>query len=185
MIMSQRALGMIELKSIAVGYQIADTVAKTADVELIYARPICPGKFSILFRGGIAAVGASLERGIQQGGDVVNDSFLLGNPDEQVYNAVNGKLPKEPVAAMGVIETWAVPAALVAADQGVKAAETKVVRVGLARELGGKAFVIFTGEVAAVEAALSAAAKDSRVAEKLIEKVVIPNPDPALWDSII
>ncbi|MFQ9798856.1 MAG: BMC domain-containing protein [Clostridia bacterium] len=58
-----RALGMLELKSIAKGFSAADTMVKTAEVELVIAKPICPGKFIVLIQGGIAAVTASLERG--------------------------------------------------------------------------------------------------------------------------
>ena len=86
---------------------------------------------------------------------------------------------------MGVVETWAVPAALVAADQGAKAAQSDVVKVGLAQQLGGKAYVVFTGEVAAVQASVEAAVNDLRVSAKLIDTTVIPNPDLKLWEALV
>lgn len=183
--LSLRALGMLELKSIARGFSCADAVVKTADVELVFAKPICPGKFIILIKGGIAAVSAALEKGKSQCGDYVVDSFLLGNPHDHVFAALKGKYEFQEVSAMGVVETWSVPAALVAADQGAKAAQSDVIRVGLARELGGKAYVVFTGEIAAVEASIDAAVRDSRVAAKLIETSIIPNPDRKLWDLML
>ncbi|MFR2466734.1 MAG: BMC domain-containing protein, partial [Clostridia bacterium] len=42
-----------------------------------------------------------------------------------------------------------------------------------------------TGEVAAVQASVEAAVKDSRVKEKLIDTSLIPNPDQKLWESIL
>ena len=180
-----RALGMLELKSIARGFQCADAVVKTAEVELIYAKPICPGKFIILVKGGIAAVSAALEGGKRSNEDYVVDSFLLGNPHEHVYAGIEGEYEYKQVQAMGVVETWAVPAALVAADQGAKAAQSDVVKVGLAQQLGGKAYVVFTGEVAAVEASVEAAVRDPRVAAKLIDTTVIANPDKKLWDALV
>ncbi len=180
-----RALGMLELKSIARGFTCADAVVKTADVELVFAKPICPGKFIILIKGGIAAVAASLEAGREKHGDYVVDSFLLGNPHDHVYAGLTDHYEYQDVAAMGVVETWAVPAALVAADQGAKAAQSDVVKVGLAQQLGGKAYVVFTGEVAAVEASVEAAVNDPRVADKLIETTVIANPDKKLWEAIV
>ena len=180
-----RALGMLELKSIARGFQCADTVVKTADVELVFAKPICPGKFIILVKGGIAAVASALEAGQLSCGDYVVDSFLLGNPHEHVYAGLEGNYEYQEVAAMGVVETWAVPAALVAADQGAKAAQSDVVKVGLAQQLGGKAYVVFTGEVAAVQASVEAAVRDQRVADKLVDTTVIPNPDKKLWEAIL
>ncbi|MBC8542624.1 BMC domain-containing protein [Bianquea renquensis] len=180
-----RALGMLELKSIAKGFSAADTMVKTAEVELVIAKPICPGKFIVLIQGGIAAVTASLERGRREYGDFLVDSFLLGNPHDHVFSALKGEYRFQEVEAMGVVETWSVPSALVAADQGAKAAQSDVVKVGLARELGGKAYVLFTGEVAAVQASVEAAVKDSRVKEKLIDTSLIPNPDQKLWESIL
>ena len=46
-----RALGMMELKSIARGYEAADQLVKTADVEFVTAVTTCPGKFIIIIRG--------------------------------------------------------------------------------------------------------------------------------------
>ncbi len=183
--MQFRALGMLELKSIARGFQCADHVVKTAEVELIFAKPICPGKFLILVKGGIAAVAAALEAGKAMSEEYVVDSFLLGNPHPHVFAGIEDTYTYMPVAAMGVVETWAVPAALVAADQGAKAAQSDVVKIGLAQQLGGKAYVVFTGEVAAVQASIDAAAADARVAAKLIETTVIPSPDAKLWQAIV
>ena len=58
-----RTIGILESNSIAKGIEAADIVLKTADVSLLYARPVCPGKYSVLFHGDVAAVQASLESG--------------------------------------------------------------------------------------------------------------------------
>ena len=39
-----KAIGIVETSSIAKGFEIADTVLKTANVDLIVNRTICPGK---------------------------------------------------------------------------------------------------------------------------------------------
>lgn len=177
-----RALGMIELRSIAHGYEAADRVAKTADVEYVTAQTTCPGKFIIILRGSISAVKASLDAAVQSGGNFVVDTFLLGNPDDQVFDALIHRFPYQETDAMGIVETRTAAAAIVAADQGVKASEVHLIGLGLASQLGGKGFCIFVGEVAAVQAAVECAASDSRVREKLIEKVIIPSPDRRLWE---
>ena len=81
-----------------------------------------------------------------------------------------------------MVETWTAAAALVAADQGVKAAQSNVVKIGLAHQIGGKGYVIFVGEVAAVQASIEAAVRDSRVAAKLVDTSLIPSPDRRLWE---
>ena len=39
-----KAIGMIEFKTIATGITAADAMVKTADVELVEALAVCPGK---------------------------------------------------------------------------------------------------------------------------------------------
>ncbi|MBQ6239446.1 MAG: BMC domain-containing protein [Firmicutes bacterium] len=177
-----RALGMLELASIAHGYEAADQLVKTASVEYVTAKPTCPGKFIVIIRGSISAVTAALDRAKQTAGESLVDTFMLGNPADAVFDALTQEFPYKRVNAMGIVETWTAASAIVAADQGVKAAETELVRLGLASHLGGKGYVIYVGEVAAVQAAVEAAAADPRVAAKLITTTVIPSPSPQLWD---
>lgn len=56
-------VGFLELNSIAKGVEAADGILKAAQVELTFAKPVCPGKYSILFTGEVAAVKASLDAG--------------------------------------------------------------------------------------------------------------------------
>ena len=44
-------IGFLELNSIAKGVEAADIILKTAEVELIYAKAGCPGKYYIHRRG--------------------------------------------------------------------------------------------------------------------------------------
>ena len=48
-------VGFLELNSIAKGVEAADGILKAAQVELTFAKPVCPGKYSILFTGEVAA----------------------------------------------------------------------------------------------------------------------------------
>jgi microcompartment protein CcmL/EutN len=59
--------------------------------------------------------------------------------------------------ALGIVETTTVAAAIDAADAGVKAAEVDLGVIRLADGLGGKGYLLFSGVVAEVEAALDAA----------------------------
>ena len=40
-------VGFLELNSIAKGVEAADAILKAAQVELTFAKPVCPGKYSI------------------------------------------------------------------------------------------------------------------------------------------
>ena len=57
------ALALLEVASLARGVVAADAVAKQAQVELLECSPVSPGKYLILFAGGVAEVDESLRAG--------------------------------------------------------------------------------------------------------------------------
>jgi microcompartment protein CcmL/EutN len=183
--MTRNAIGLIELSSIAAGFAVTDAMLKAADVELLLARTICSGKYMVLVRGDVAAVEASVRAGTAAGDFSVIDSFVIPNVDEQVFPAIAGTNEVEVLEALGAIESFSVASLIEAADAAVKAANVKLIELRLAMALGGKAFVTMTGDVAAVEAAVSAGA--AVVAQKglLVNRVVIPSPRPELLREMI
>mgnify|MGYP001572079641 CR=1 FL=1 len=72
-----------------------------------------------------------------------------------------------------------------AADAAVKAASVRLIEIKLAMAMGGKGLVTFTGSVAAVETAASAAAENAGAKGLLGQKVVIPKPRPELLRELI
>ena len=50
------AIGIVETSSIAKGFEIADTMLKTANVRLVVNRTICPGKYMVLIGGDVDVV---------------------------------------------------------------------------------------------------------------------------------
>jgi microcompartment protein CcmL/EutN len=183
--MTKTSLGLIELTSVAAGYQVADAMLKAADVELVLARSICSGKYMVMIGGEIAAVSAGVEAGIEAGRGCVIDTFTLANVHPAVFPAIGGAAPREPLQALGIIEAFSVASLVEAADAAVKAANIRLIEIRLAMALGGKAFVTLTGDVAAVQAAVDAGA--AVVADKglLVNRVVIPSPRNELLSEMI
>ena len=87
--------------------------------------------------------------------------------------------------AIGVIETFSVPAAIVAADMAAKSADVVIAEVRIAMGLGGKAFTLLSGDVAAVEAAVEAGAATVKTSGLLVRKVVIPAMDSQLLQFML
>ena len=73
----------------------------------------------------------------------------------------------------------------VCADAAVKAADVDLVDVRLGTGIGGKSFVIVTGEVAAVRAAIEAGVHTPPAEGMVISSVVIPSPHPELLESLL
>jgi microcompartment protein CcmL/EutN len=183
--MAQNSVGLIELSSIAAGFQVCDAMLKAADVSLLLSRSICSGKYMVLVRGDVAAVQASVSAGTSAGTFSVIDSFVIPNLEESIFPAIAGTTKVEALEALGVVESFSVASLIEGADAAVKAANVKLIEIRLAMAMGGKAFVSLTGDVAAVESAVEAAARI--VAEKglLVNKVVIPHPRPELLTEMI
>ena len=183
--MEQKAVGIIELSSIASGYLVTDTLLKTAGVDLLIHRTICSGKYLILIGGDVAAVKASLDAGVAVGGVSVIDSSLIPNINLDIFPAISGNVVIESYEALGILESFSVAALIEGADAAVKAANVQLVEIRLAMALGGKAFARLTGNVAAVEAAVEAGA--ARIAQRglLVNKVVIPAPVQELFGEAL
>ena len=61
----------------------------------------------------------------------------------------------------------------------------ELIEIRLAMAMGGKAFVTMTGDVAAVQSAVEAAAQVVGQKGMLVNKVVIPHPRPELLNEMI
>ncbi len=183
--MAKNSIGLIELGSVAAGFQACDAMLKAADVELVLARSICSGKYMVMVRGDVGAVEASVGAGVNAGSFSVIDSFVIPNLHESVFPAISGATNMEAVQSLGVIEAFSVASLIEGADAAVKSANVRLLEIRLAMALGGKAFVTMTGNVAAVEAAVAAGA--AVVAQKgmLVNKGVIPSPRPELLNETI
>lgn len=179
------AIGMIEYDTVTRGITASDAMIKAAQVGIIRSFTACPGKYIILLRGRLSSINASMEQGRLLFPEHVSDSFILGNPHPSIFEALEGQYQRENVEALGIIETRTVPSILMAADAAAKASQVQLVRIKMARELGGKAFFLVTGELAAIEAAIEAAKHTVDSQQTLIDSSIIANPDPLLWESIL
>ena len=183
--MEHKAIGLIELSSVAAGFLVTDTCLKTAEIELLLNRTICSGKYLVLFGGDVASVQAALDSGVQAGGGAVIDTTLVPNVDLSLFPAIAGTVVIESGKAMGIIESFSVAALIEGADQAVKTANVQLIEIRIAMALGGKAFARLTGDVAAVESAVETGS--AAIAERglLVNKVVIPAPVPQVFGESV
>lgn len=100
--------------SIARGVESADQMLKTADVQALFMRTICPGKYLAAVHGNIAAVNAAVEAGKTAGGTELIDGFTLANVHQQVLPALSGSVVAEDLNALGILETYSATAIVLA-----------------------------------------------------------------------
>ncbi len=180
-----RAIGMVEYATVATGIQAADTLVKTAEVEIIEAQVVCPGKYIVIISGELSAIKASVDACIANYGEKLVDSFVLGNVDDGVFPAIYATVDVKNPRALGVMETYSGASAIVAADAAAKTADVTLVELRIARGMCGKSYLILTGEIAAVSAAIENANAAAGEKGMFLDSSVIANPDPKLWDKIL
>lgn len=179
------AIAAVETSSIAQGIVVADAMMKQAEIELLEARSLSPGRYWVLIGGDVAPVRASHRRGVEIAADTLLDQLLLPQIDAGVLPAMRGLVSASGDDALGVIETLTAASAIVAADTAVKAASVVVRDVRLADGIGGKGVVTLTGLVGDVQAAIEAGKADAQKRGLLARAVVIPRLDARLRARIL
>jgi len=181
--MKEPAIGIIELNSLALGTVVVDAMAKRSPIRVIDSHSICPGKFLIIVAGLVDEINEAMQAGRHYAGYTMTDSTIIENLDEQVLPAIQGANPVPEIRAVGLVETWAAPSCVIAADAACKAANITLIEVRLANGLGGKAFMTLTGDLHEVEAAVDAAVK-SISSGLLIRHEIIPAPHESVKPTL-
>lgn len=179
------ALGMIEIQSIPAGVEAGDYMLKAASVQLVSAQAVCAGKYIVIVTGDVAAVNSSVKAGETAAKNYLINSIVISGIHEQVPRAINACTEIGRVEAVGLMETYSLCSAVIAADACVKAAEVDLIEVRLGRGLGGKSFIVLTGDVAAVRAAIDAGSTIEEVQGLVSGSVVIPSPHPDIVKSLL
>jgi len=155
------ALALLEVASLARGVVVADAVAKRASIELLQCEAVSPGKYLVLFAGGVAEVEESQAAGAQAAGETLVDRLFLPQAHEQLLPAIRagakGFTHDAAEESAGLVEVHSVAAALRSADAACKAAHVRLQLLHLARGIGGKAWFILRGDLESVEASVQAA----------------------------
>ena len=180
------AIGILELSSIAVGYRAQDAMLKAARVDLLLARTICSGKYLIAICGDVASVTASVGTGAQEADGFVIEKRVISRVHPSVFPAIGGSVeaPAE-TGALGVVETFSASSIIDAADAAAKAANVLLLRIHLAMAIGGKGFMLLTGDVANVRAAVETGAAVAAAEGILVGSSVISAPSPEMFREYI
>ncbi len=180
----QPAIGLLELSSIAVGILAGDAMVKRSPVEVIYAGTAHPGKYLVLVAGAVAHVEEALPAGREVSTGALLDEIFLPDAHPTVAEALRGRRQSGHRDALGIVETSTVAAIVGAADRGVKGASVELQEIRYADNLGGKAYCLFDGPVADVEAAVEAAVSGLARPELLVSQVVIPRLHDEMADNL-
>ena len=180
-----KAIGLVEYRTVSAGITACDIIVKTADVEVIQAETVCPGKYFALVQGKLSEVKSAIEAAKKALPDKLIDDFILGNPHDSIFQAIWGTTQIDNPQALGILETYSIAAAITAADVAAKTSEVTLIELRLARGMCGKSYMLLTGEVAAVQAAIDHAKETVGDNGMFLDSSVIAGPDKKTWEKIL
>ncbi len=181
------SIGLVEVSSICLGHLAEDAMLKAAPVELLLARTICSGKFIVVVGGDVAAAESAVEAGAAVARGALIEKRVIAQVHPGVFPAIANAVALDPgrARALGVLETFSASSIVEVADVAAKAADVTLFRVHLAMAIGGKGYVMMTGDVASVEAAVGAGAQLAAEEGILVGSTVIAAPRPELFREFV
>jgi len=179
------AIAAVETSSIAQGIVTADAMVKRADVAVLHASVLSPGRYWIVVGGAVADVRSAHARGVEVAGDALLDELFIPQLHEGVLPALSGVVPPSDADAVGILETLTAASAIVAADAAAKAAAIVLRDVRLANGIGGKGVVVLTGSLPDVQASVERGRADAQKRGLLARAVVIPRMDARLRERLV
>ena len=173
------ALALLELDSVARGYRVLDALVKEAPVTVVQANLVEPGKFLILFGGGVGEVDSAYKVGREAAEGHLADEVRLPYVDPRVWTGLRGTESVTDPDCIGVIEGRSVAGVIEACDASLKMADVGLCGLRVVVGLGGKAFYVVHGPQHDVEAAIDAGAAVLTRRGKLLctERIARPHPE--------
>ena len=99
--MDYRAIGLVELNSVAKGVESADAMLKASDVQLLMARSVCPGRYLAMISGDVGSVENAIDAGKETAGEFLVDRFVIPNVHPSVFPALSCSTAIEGLGALG------------------------------------------------------------------------------------
>lgn len=184
----EEALGLIETLGMVPAIYGADSMLKAADVQLISYENVGSTLVTIMVKGDVAAVRASVDAGAASASEIgkLTASNVMPRPIRGVGDIVSvhavddGEINWEDrPRAMGLIETFGIVFLLEAADAMIKTADVEL--IGYENVASGYVSVLVQGDVAACKSAVAAGVKAvEAMGASVYSSVVIPTPHPLL-----
>ena len=176
------AIALFEYDSIAAGIESGDDMVKRAPLEVIHAGTVHPGKYLVLVGGSVGDVEEALAAAELRNGEHLLSSMFLPDPHPALIDGLAGNEGPGQGESLGIIETVTVADIIRAADAGLKGADVELQRIYLADDLGGKGYVLFSGTLTEVDAAVEQGSE--RVEGTLVARRVIPQLHDEMADNI-
>ncbi|MBI2374290.1 MAG: BMC domain-containing protein [Deltaproteobacteria bacterium] len=173
------AIACLELATVARGVVALDQILKRAEVTVVAARTISPGRYLIVLTAPEAELEEAMDAGLSTAKEDLVDSLVLFDPSADLRDALSSTLDVTLGESLAIVETTTVSSALSAAERALKDSDVRLVDLRLGAGLSGKGVFSFTGALHMVEAA-RAAIEAFVAAERIVRIELIAQPHPEL-----
>ncbi|MGL4848641.1 MAG: BMC domain-containing protein [Clostridium sp.] len=148
-----RSICILEFKTIAKGIEISNEIIKKVNIEILYFRSTCPGKFVFIANGDEGEITEAIKLGGELGEAVLMEQFQINNVHKNILEALKGTVKKNDIgyAAVGILEVSKVSRGLVALDKTLKSSSVELISLKIGFGIGGKLVYIISGELSDIE----------------------------------
>ncbi|WP_167958758.1 BMC domain-containing protein [Anaerosporobacter faecicola] len=180
-----KSIGALEFQSISKGMYIADAIVKKADVEILYFRTICPGKFLVIISGDEDAIDEAIDCGEDLAEKTLVDSFRVHNVSPEIIDGFRNRYNRPSyIDAVGIIETRKVCTGIRVLDLVLKAADVSLIKIYMAFAIGGKLVFLVTGSVSSIEYAFQEG-KSLLSEYESANIAIIPSPSEEVLQQLV
>ncbi len=160
-----------------------DALVKEAPITVVEGNVVEPGKFLVLFGGGVGEVDAAYRVGLEIAAEDLLDRVMLPLVDPRVWSGLGGVVHVGDPDTIGVIEGSSVAAVIEACDRCLKMADVALCGLRVTPGLGGKAWFVVSGLQHDVDAAIEVGATLLSSRERLVrtERIGRPHPEFVGW----
>jgi microcompartment protein CcmL/EutN len=148
------AIALLEFDSVASGLSALNTLVKRAPVSVLEANLVEPGKYLILFVGGVAEVQESVGSVVENHDEALLSQLFLPGVHPALVAGLRGHEDHATPDTVGVVEGHDVSGTLAACDRVIKDTMVSLSGIRVAVGLGGRAYFVVAGLQHDVEEAL-------------------------------
>lgn len=146
-----QVIGILELISIVRGMELGDVMLKSVNVQFLFCRIFCFGKFLLMFGGDVGVVQQVIVVGIVCVGEMLVDSLVLVNIYFSVLLVISGFNVVGQWQVVGIVEIWSVVVCISVVDCVVKVVNVILVWVYMVFGIGGKCYMVVVGDIVDVD----------------------------------
>lgn len=172
-----KSIGIIETRSIAFGYEIADKLLKDYDVELLQCKTKCPGKFIIIICSDTQNVNDAIIS-IKRHKNLIGN-LLISDAHQKLIDGLKNKFDTYKSGAIGIVESLDIVTGINSLNKILKNNNVNLLKLNLSIMIGGKCYFIINGDLSSVEQAIFGG-----IDKKRLQTSVIANPDTELISKL-